>query len=117
MTCLFTWMTTCFFCLATGLLTCFLGAFALARFVARVAAVMGAALEFPATNLAASDIFKPAWLVLQRLLAAHAAFHGQERALWTGLIVLVAVMLHLWVTTALRPLAVKPARWWLGTTR
>lgn len=49
--------------------------------VAQLQASMDSALQHPSANLAATDISKPALLVLQGLLSTHAALLDQERAL------------------------------------
>ena len=110
-------MTTHFLGLATSLLTRFPGIFAISRFVAQLAAEVGATLELSATDFTTADVCKPTRLVLQPPLVAHATFLGQERALRTGLVIVMAVMRHLWMTAAFWSFALEPASGWLGTTR
>ena len=66
---------------------------------------MRAAFELLATNLATSNILKPALLILHQLLATHASLFNQERTLWTILIILMTVVLDLRVATRLGSVA------------
>lgn len=87
---------------------------AFTRPVASLATDVGAAFELAATNFTAFDIFKPALLVFQRLLAADATLFYQKWTLWARFIVLVTIMSNLRVSAALWSLALVTAWRWAG---
>lgn len=82
-----------------------------------LAAEVRATLEFLPTDLATTNLSKPAGLVLQCLLSAKTWLLCQEGALWTSLVIAVAVVRDTWMATILRPFAVKATWWRCGTTR
>ena len=79
-------VTLCFVWMTTGLLfSAWLGAlcacvFAFAGSVTWLSAEVRSALELLATDLSASNVDKPAWLILELMLAAKAGLGDQEWA-------------------------------------
>lgn len=71
---------------------------------------MGTALEGLAADLTTARVCQPARHIFQHPLAAQARLFGQERALRTVVLVRVAVMRALGVTTGLGPLTWESAR-------
>lgn len=84
-----TWLRTC---LAAGIFTL---TFAMTLLTAEVYT----ALEFLATHRTTADVAEPALLIFESFLAAHAHLRGQKRAFWAGVIVLVAVVSNLRMST------------------
>ena len=114
----FVWMATCLLGLSTGLLTRSASSiFAITFAVAGFGTEMGATLEFSTTDLSTADILEPALLILETLLATHAAFLNQERTSWTAFVVHVAIVLDLRMATRLSAIALEPTRWRLSTAR
>lgn len=73
------------------------GILALSRLVAGLPACMGAAFELLAAREAAMRFSRPARLVLQDFLAAHARLLHQDSTLWAGYVVRMAVVKDGWV--------------------
>lgn len=73
--------------------------FALAITMAQLATLVKTTLEFLAARLATSWLLKPAWLVLECLLPANAPLLHEKRALGTVLVVCMAVVGNLRVST------------------
>jgi hypothetical protein len=69
--------------------------------------------ECLATDVSATDIGEPTWLILQHIFAAQAILSCQKRAFGTILIVTVAVVSHLRVSTVFGTLTRETTRWWL----
>ncbi|MCJ1247015.1 hypothetical protein MMC30_004226 [Trapelia coarctata] len=109
-------MTTYFLGFAAELLAGFAYVFAFTGSMAKFSAEVGAAAKFSTTDLAATCVGKPAWLIFQVLLAAHAGLFHQEGAFGTGLLVAVAVVRDLRMTTILGSFAFKSARRRSSTT-
>lgn len=110
-----TWMTT-----SDGSLGLATGVWAMSQFrvftfawaVAALLAGMNAALQTLLADLSTRDGCRPAGLVLEDLLAAHASLLNKVWALRTGLLIAVAVMLGLWMSTSFRSLTlVRTWRW------
>lgn len=76
-------------------------------------AFVGTALKGLSTNVSATDIRKPTWLILEDILATQAGFCGQEWTLRTSLLVAMAVVGHLRVSTVFGTLTCKAAWRWL----
>jgi hypothetical protein len=91
--------------------------FAFPRPMASPLAAVKTALQFLATELAASYIRQPARLVLQPILAAHAVLGREKRTFWAILAVQVAVVGHLRVAAYLGPPAFEHARGRLRAAR
>lgn len=85
--------------------------------MARLSAEVGATLELPSTNLTTADVFQPALLVLETLLAAHAMFLNQERTSRAVLIIHVTIVLNLRMTASLGTVALEAAWRRLSTAR
>lgn len=79
---------------------------AMARFPTEV----GATFEYFPTDIAATDVSEPAWLVLQSFLAAHAPLLAQEGAFRTWVVVLMTIVGNLWMTASFWSLASVPTR-------
>lgn len=104
--------------LATWLMALFaVCVLALPRSMAGPPAKVRSALELLTTDLAAANILKPALLMLQHLLATHAAAFYKERAFGAAFIVLVTIVLDLRMTADLGTLTLKAAWRWLSATR
>ena len=91
------------------------GLFALPRTMTLLLTSVCTTLQSSTTYVTATDLLEPAWLVLERVLAAHARLGRKERALGAALIVLVTVMSDLRMSASLGPPAVEAAGWWFGT--
>lgn len=73
---------------------------------------VNAALQALLADLPTRDGCRPAGLVLEDLLTAHASLLNKVWALRTGLLITVAVMLDLWMSTSFRSLTlVRTWRW------
>jgi hypothetical protein len=79
--------------------------------MALLLALMGAASECLAADISTTNVRQPARLILEHVLAAQTGLGGEKRALRTALLVSVAIVGHLRMTTVLRTLARKAA-WW-----
>lgn len=91
--------------------------FALPRTMARLAAEMRAALQLLATNITTPDVSQPTRLILQCFLPTHATLLAQEWALGARIVVLVAVVSYLWMTTSFWSLTGIPTRRGNSTAR
>jgi hypothetical protein len=85
--------------------------------VARFAAVMEATTQSLTTDLAAANVLQPAWLILERMLPTHATLLDQEWALRARLVILMAVVRDLLMSTRLRPGAWESTRRRFRTAR
>lgn len=111
-------MNACFLSLSTRLLARSASSvFTIAFTVAGLCTEMGATLEFSATNLSTADVFQPALLIFETLLATHALLLNQERTSWTAFVVHMTIVLDLRMTTRLGTVALEAARWRLGAAR
>lgn len=106
---LFTRVATSFLGFPAELLASPPHVFAIAGSMAWFSTEMGAATELPTTYFTTSSVGKPAWLILQFLLAAHARLLYQEGALGARLLVAVAIVRDLRMATTLWSFAFKSA--------
>jgi hypothetical protein len=114
----FVWVITSLFRLAAGLLARSTSSIlTLAITVTRLGTEMRATLELSATDLSTADVFQPALLVLETLLAAHTALLHQEGTPRTALVVHMAIVLDLRMTTCLGTVALEAAWRRLSATR
>jgi hypothetical protein len=104
-------MTTSRKVLAAGLSAWF---FALSGSMTLLLALVSTAPESPSAGLAAANLVQPTWLVLEYALATQARLGRQESTLGTWLVVSVASVVCLRMTTVLGPLAPEATRWGLG---
>jgi hypothetical protein len=78
--------------------------------MAGLAAEVRTALEFLPANVTTPNISQPAGLVLQSFLTTHTTLLAQEGALRARIVVLVAIVGHLWMAASFGTLARVPAR-------
>lgn len=95
---------------------CQSGVFAFARAMARFLAGVGAAAQAVAAGLPARDLRRPAGLVLEDLLAAHARLLHEVRAFRTRVAIAVALVVDCGVAASPGPVALVGTRGWLGAT-
>ena len=76
------------------------GIFAFSWSMAWFPTSMRSTFERLATDFATADVLKPALLIFESLLTAHAALLDQERALRASFIILVAIVRNLRVATS-----------------
>ena len=107
-------MTAALLGLAACLLACLFRVLAQARAVALTPAMVRATTKHLPTGLTAPHVVQPARLVLESPLAAHANLLGQKGAFGTGLIVPVAIVRHLRMSTGFGSPAVESTSWRLG---
>jgi hypothetical protein len=91
--------------------TCLLARlFTLAGTMALLLTLVSATPKSFSTNVSATDIRKPAWLVLQHVLATQTGLSSQKWAFRAAFFVSVAVVTHLRMTTVFGTLA-REAAW------
>lgn len=109
------WMTADLLLFATRLVTSLASSiFALALSMALLATEMHSALQLLSTDIATTDITKPALLILEGFLPAHAHLGCKEWALRACVFILMAVVSNLRMTAALWSFAGISARRWLS---
>ena len=97
------------------------GVFAISRSVARFPTTVEPTPEFLSTYFSTADLSEPAWLVLQLILRTQTRFRRQKWALWTSLLVRVAIVRNMRMTTSPCSLAFESTwrrlsatwQWWL----
>lgn len=94
-----------------------LSVFTFSRSVTRLLAEMDSAFESLFANLSTRDVLGPTGLVLEYLLAAHTFLLNEIWTLRAALLVAMAVMLGLRMTTRLRPLTLMRTWWWFSSAR